>query len=68
MSDDNCAQNTDVVLWREPHDDTPGTWDDKLFVTRQGGIGIDIAGIVIVRPLKEWHALAAKDLPKPEPR
>jgi hypothetical protein len=53
-------QNTDKVIHREKHSDHWGAFDDTLFVTDRGGIGIDVAGMVYVRPLKEWHALESR--------
>ena len=62
---ENSAANTDRELWRE----APGDYyAHSIHVTARGGIGINCNGLVIVKPLREWHALAAKDLPKPEPR
>lgn len=65
---DNAAMNTDVDLWREPYDDSVGSFDNVLFVTKHGGIGIRVAGIVYVKPLREWHALAMKADPPPDIR
>ena len=51
------CENTDRHLWPETSPvDAP---EEKLFVTSAGGIGINIGGHVIVRPLREWHRLAA---------
>lgn len=53
-----CGQNTDRELWREgTNDSTP-----RIFVTFQGGVGIAVGGRVVVKTLREWHALA-----EPEP-
>lgn len=49
---------TDVVIWREPHSDHWGSFDDTIFVTELGGIGINVGGMVYVMPLKKWHELA----------
>jgi hypothetical protein len=47
--------NTDRELWREP----PGDYyANSVHVTAQGGLGINVGGTVIVRPLREWHTLA----------
>ena len=52
---ETSAANTDRELWREP----PGDYyANSIHVTQDGGIGINVAGIVIVKPLVEWHALA----------
>lgn len=51
------AQNTDRELWRERPDDY---YADSVHVTAAGGIGINCGGTVIVKPLREWHCLAAR--------
>jgi hypothetical protein len=59
MSESNEApkQNTDVELWREP----PGDYyANSVHVTAGGGLGINVGGTVIVKPLAAWHALAAQ--------
>ena len=58
------AQNTDREIWRERADDY---YADSIHVTQGGGIGLDCGGLVIVKPIREWHALAKVDLPKPLP-
>lgn len=50
-----CA-NTDRHLW--PQVSAPDAPYEALFVTASGGIGINIQGNVIVKPLREWHRLA----------
>ena len=62
-SDHPAVENTDRELWREVEGDY---YADSIHVTKGGGIGINCGGLVIVKPLRGWHALAAKDLPKPE--
>jgi hypothetical protein len=60
MSIDNKAcKNTDRVLYTEPHKD----WKDegympKVFVTKEGAIGMNVGGMVIVKPITEWFKLA----------
>lgn len=55
---DQAAANTDRELWRE----RPGDfYADSLHVTEGGGIGMNVGGYVIVKPLKGWHALAETD-------
>lgn len=51
-----AAQNTDRELWRERDGDF---YADSIHVTATGGIGINCGGLVIVKPLREWHRLAA---------
>jgi len=56
------AVNTDRELWREPSM-PPGMeyYAPSIHVTEGGGIGIDVGGIVFVKPLREWHRLAMVD-------
>lgn len=49
-----CAENTDKELWREKDGDY---YADSIHVTETGEIGINVGGIVIVKPLRAWHAL-----------
>lgn len=51
-------QNTDRELWRESADRSQCT--PSIHVTQDGGIGINVGGTVIVRPIREWHDLAIK--------
>lgn len=53
---DEAAENTDREIWREREGDF---YAPSIFVTRGGGIGINVGGMVIVKPLREWHRLAA---------
>lgn len=48
------ANTTDKELWRG----TPDHYSPRVFVTEGGGIGMDVGGLVIVKPLREWHKLA----------
>lgn len=54
---------TEKTLYKEPHDDSIGTWEDRLYVRgpmpRQG-IGIAVGGSVYIMPMKEWHKLPTK--------
>ena len=53
-----CSVNTDRELWRE----TPGdAFSPRLFVTKSGGVGIEVGGHVFVMPVREWHTLAFAD-------
>lgn len=53
------AENTDRELWREREGDY---YSPRLFVAEDGGIGIDVGGNVAVKPIREWHKLAASEL------
>ena len=60
---DNAGQNTDRELWRE----APGDYyANSIHVTTGGGIGINVGGMVHVKPLKDWHALAERAACDPE--
>jgi hypothetical protein len=53
---DGC-QNTDRHLWPQVSEDA---FAPRIFVTAGDGIGIDVGGHVIVKLLRDWHALAAR--------
>ena len=57
-NDNQCARNTDRELWRGPDEGNGSYYADSIFVTESGGIGINCGGYVIIKPLREWHALA----------
>lgn len=56
---DRAAKNTDRELYREPDKGDGSFYSDSIHVTRDGGIGINVGGSVFVKPLREWHRLAA---------
>mgnify|MGYP006928376062 CR=1 FL=1 len=57
MADEPC-ENTDVEVWRE----TPGDYySDSIFVTKSGAVGINVGGLVIVKPLRGWYGLGLPD-------
>jgi hypothetical protein len=59
VSEPLAARNTDRELWRE----NPGDYySPSIHVTEGGGIGFDVGGNVVVKPLREWHRLAASEL------
>lgn len=58
---DAPAKNTNRELWREREGDY---YAPSLFVTEGGGIGIDVGGHVIVRPIREWHRLGQSEAGK----
>jgi hypothetical protein len=49
------CQNTDRHLWPDVSD---YAYADSIHVTKDGAIGIQCGGLVIVKPLREWHALS----------
>lgn len=52
-----AVQNTNRELWREREGDY---YADSIFVTPDGGIGMNVRGFVIVKSIREWF-LAMKD-------
>ena len=58
---EGACENTDQELWRERFGDF---YADSIHVTKDGGIGINVSGHVIVMPLQKWHALAAEPAPE----
>jgi hypothetical protein len=56
------VENTDRHLWPQVSEDA---YAPRLFVTAGDGIGIDVGGHVIVKPLRAWHALATAQSPAP---
>ena len=57
MTDDNEPRlNTDRELFREPIPPT-GMSPARVFVTREGAIGMEVGGYVVVRPIRSWHQL-----------
>lgn len=59
MNDHNIDQtakvNTDKLIYRADPDDF---YSPSLHITADGALGIDVGGRVIVKPIKEWHAMA----------
>jgi hypothetical protein len=54
---DEAVKNTDRELWREIEGDY---YSASIFVTQEGSIGINVNGLCIVRPVRDWHMLAAE--------
>jgi hypothetical protein len=61
--DEGASQNTDRELWREREGDY---YADSIHVTAQRDIGISCGGTVYVKPVREWHRLAALSHPAPD--
>lgn len=60
-SNADATQNTDRELWREPFPDPPGDYyAPSIHVTAQGGVGINVGGLVYVMTLRNWHSLAER--------
>lgn len=62
----NASKNTDRELWRELDEGNGSYYSPSIHVTESGGIGINVGGTVIVRPLREWHKLAQNFSPTRE--
>jgi hypothetical protein len=58
MPEHGPCKNTDREIWRGPDEGNGAFYADSIHVTEGGGIGINCGGHVIVKPLREWHALA----------
>ena len=58
MERPDACNSGDTVIWKEKHSNHWGSFDDTIFVTATGGIGMNVAGSVYVLPLKAWHRLA----------
>lgn len=52
------SKNTDIELWREKPDDY---YSPSIHVTREGSIGINVGGHVIVADIRDWHRWAVKE-------
>lgn len=57
MTQNDPKQNTDTELYREEPKDY---YANSIFVTEDGRIGMDVGGLVIVKPIAEWHNLATQ--------
>jgi hypothetical protein len=56
-----AAENTDLEIYTT-HDERGDYYGDKIFVTVSGGIGFNVGGRCIVKPLRDWFALAAPNI------
>ncbi len=56
MSDEQ-VKNTDREIWRKIPDDY---YSPSIHVTKDGGIGMNVGGLVHVRPVEEWHGMIAE--------
>lgn len=52
------AANTDREIWREREGDY---YSPSIHVTANGGIGMNVGGYVIVKPVRQWHTMALRD-------
>jgi len=58
MNDNTAHENADREIWREREGDF---YADSIHVTKDGGIGINCGGTVIVMSAREWFALADRN-------
>ena len=54
---ENGCLNTDKNIWRKIKDDY---YSPSIHVTKEGNIGINVGGTVIVKPIEEWFLLGDK--------
>ncbi len=59
--DEIGVANTDREIYTT-HDSRGDYYGDKIFVTANGGIGFNVGGRCIIRPLRDWFALAAPNI------
>ena len=57
MSEYTVYTNTDKELWRKIPNDY---YSPSIHVTKEGGIGINCGGHMIVAPIEVWHNLGEK--------
>ena len=54
---DGPKENTDRELWRRSED----AFAPSIHVTKEGAIGINVGGYVVVKSAEQWHALGVKE-------
>jgi len=55
MNSEQAGKNTDKEIWRKVEGDY---YSPSIFVTESGGIGINVGGSVVIKPIEDWHELA----------
>ena len=55
--EDRACENTDKELWREIEDDY---YSPSIHVTKDGKIGMDVGGTVLVQDIRGWHKSAVE--------
>ena len=53
----NTAINTDKEIWRKAGGDYSSP---SIHITKNGDIGINVAGYVLVAPVEHWHLAGIK--------
>ena len=61
MEKESCGghTNTDREIWRKRKDDY---YSPSIFITKQNGMGINVGGEVIVKPVEKWFKLAQEEI------
>jgi|SRR5690242_5304626 len=60
MSDNPPTLNTDRELFREDTGEPAGSYyENHVFVTEDGHIGMNVGGMVFVKPIADWHSMAS---------
>ena len=58
---DQAYENTDRELYREPSEiEGMSYYSNSVHVTKDGKIGMNVGGLVVVMPIAEWHSLATQ--------
>lgn len=66
QDEDTPKVNTDRELYREPSEsEGMSYYANSIHVTKEGSIGMDVGGYVIVMPIAEWHNLAKQQEASP---
>lgn len=57
MNNTGQCENTDHEIWRGPDEGNGSYYADSIYVTKEGALGINCGGHVVVLPIREWHRL-----------
>jgi hypothetical protein len=60
VTEPQAYANTDREIWRKGDGNGDGMsyYEPSIHVTDRGNIGINVGGLVFVKPVEEWHRLA----------
>ena len=58
-AESQACKNTDREIWRGPDEGGGDFYADSLHITKEGALGINCGGYVVVMPIREWHRLGA---------
>jgi hypothetical protein len=62
MIDESAGKNTDREVWRGSDDGNGSYYADSVHVTKEGGLGINVGGHVIVMNPRDWHRIGVEYL------